>query len=110
MLGPVFAKAGPDTGGKYQFIGGDEHVGICDSRFAELLCYIRLERPTKNTKTGHRFVTAEDKLIFNCGKEGESEVEMHYSRDAHYLPIHPVALAEVKAHFPETSTRSTEWS
>jgi hypothetical protein len=65
VLGPVFAKAGPDTDGKYQFIGGDEHIGICDSRFAELLCYSRLERPTKNTKTGHRFVNAEDKLVFN---------------------------------------------
>ena len=41
MLGPVFAKAGPDTEGEYQYIGGDEHVGICDSRFAELLCYNR---------------------------------------------------------------------
>jgi hypothetical protein len=36
MLGPVFAKVGSDTGGKYQFIGGDEDIGICDSRFAEL--------------------------------------------------------------------------
>jgi hypothetical protein len=69
MLGPVFAKGvGPDTEGKYQYIGGDEHVGICDSRFAELLCYNynRLERPTKNTKTGHRFVPAEKKLVFNA--------------------------------------------
>ena len=105
MLGPVFAKVGPDTEGKYQYIGGDEHVGICDSRFAELLCYNRLERSTKNTKTGHRFVTAEDKLVFNYGKEGESEVEMQYSRDAHYLPIQPVTLAEVKAHFPNQYTK-----
>ena len=105
MLGPVFAKVGPDTEGKYQYIGGDEHVGICDSRFAELLCYNRLERSTKNTKTGHRFVTAEDKLVFNYGKEGESEVEMQYSRDAHYLPIQPVTLAEVKAHFPDEYTK-----
>jgi hypothetical protein len=31
---------------------------------------------------------------------------MQYSRDAHYLPIHPaVALAEVKAHFPDEHTR-----
>jgi hypothetical protein len=37
VLEPVFAKAGPDTEGEYQFIGGDEHIGICDSRFAELL-------------------------------------------------------------------------
>jgi hypothetical protein len=29
----------------------------------------------------------------------------HYSRDAHYLPIQPVALAEVKAHFPDEYTR-----
>jgi hypothetical protein len=102
----VFAKVGPDTGGKYQFIGGDEHIGICDSRFAELLCYNRLERSTKNTKTGHCFVTAGGKLVFNYGKEGGSEVEMHYSRDAHYLPtIQPVTLAEVKAHFPDEHTR-----
>ena len=43
---------------------------------------------------------AEDKLVFNYnyGKGGESEVEMLPSRDAHYLPIQPVALvAEVKA-------------
>ena len=26
---------------------------------------------------------------------------MQYSRDAHYLPIQPVTLAEVKAHFPD---------
>jgi hypothetical protein len=94
---------------KYQFIGGDGHIGICDSRFAELLCYNHLERSTKNTKTGHRFVTAEDKLVFNYGKEGESEVEMHYSRDAHYLPSQPVALAEVRRTSP-TSTQGTEWS
>jgi hypothetical protein len=99
------AVLGPDTEGRYQFIGGDGHVGICDSRFAELRCYHRLERSTKNAKTGHRFVTAEDKLVFNYGKESGSEVEMHYSRDAHYLPIQPVTLAEVKAHFPDEYTR-----
>jgi hypothetical protein len=47
-------------------------------------------------------------LVFNYGKENESVVEMQYSRDAHYLPIHPVTppgVAEVKAHFPDEYTR-----
>jgi hypothetical protein len=32
-------------------------------------------------------------------------VEIQYPRDAHYLPIQPVALAEVKTHFPDEYTR-----
>ena len=100
MLGPVFVKIGPDTNGDYHFIGGDEHVGICDSRFAELVCYNRLERTTKNAKTGHRFVTAEDQLVLNHGKDSVSVVEMKYSRDAHFLPMQAVTMAEVREHFP----------
>jgi hypothetical protein len=72
MLGPIFVKIGPDTNGDFHYIGGDrdEHVGICDSRFAELVCCDRLERTTKNAKTGHRrLVTAEDQLVLNRGKD-----------------------------------------
>ena len=105
MLGPVFVKIGPDTNGDYHFIGGDEHVGICDSRFAELVCYNRLERTTKNAKTGHRFVTAEDQLVLNHGKDSVSVVEMKYSRDAHFLPMQAVTMAEVREHFPDEFRR-----
>jgi hypothetical protein len=75
-------------------------VGICDSRFAELVCYNRLERTTKNAKTGHRFVTAEDQFVLNHGKDNVNVVEMKYSRDAHFLPMQPVTMAEVREHFP----------
>jgi hypothetical protein len=70
VVGPVFAKIGPDTNGIYHYVGGDEHVGICDARFAELVYHNRLEHTTKNAKTGHRFVTAEDQLILNYGMAG----------------------------------------
>jgi hypothetical protein len=104
MLGPVCVKIGPDTNGDYHYIGGDERTwaAICDSRFAELVCYAynRLERTTKNAKTGHRFVTAEDQFVLNHGKDSVSAVEMKYSRDAHFLPMQPVTMAEVREHFP----------
>ena len=104
VVGPVFAKIGPGTNDTYHYVGGDEHVGICDARFAELVCHNRLERTTKNAKTGHRFVTAEDQL----SKEDGSVVEMQYYRDAHFLsflPMQPVTLAETREHFPHEFKR-----
>jgi hypothetical protein len=62
MLGPVYMKIGPDNHGEYTYVGGDQHIGICDSRFAELACYNRFERNVSNVKTGHKFVTADDEL------------------------------------------------
>jgi hypothetical protein len=64
------------------------------------VCYNRLERTTKNAKTGHRFVTAEDQLVLNHGEARVSVVEMKYSRYAHFLPMQPVTMAEVREHFP----------
>jgi hypothetical protein len=101
MLGPAFFKVGPDEHGAYSFFGGDEHVGICDARFAELVCYNRFERTVTDVKTGDRFVTADDKLVINYGKANESSVRLKYERDAHFLPVQPMSMDEVREHFPD---------
>jgi hypothetical protein len=117
------------TNSTYHHVGGDEHVGICDARFAELVCHNRLERTIKNAKTGHRFVTAEDQLVVNCGMYGIrrmgvswrcSILAMHTSSPCNLSPLQrsastsrtsskdTVLLSEMQLWTRSTRTR-TRW-
>ena len=74
---------------------------MLESRFVPLLCHNRLERTVSNEKTGHRFNTADDELIFNSGKSTQRVADLVYNKDSHFLKIEPLTCEEVRKHFPQ---------
>jgi len=74
---------------------------MLESRFVPLLCHNRLERTVSNERTGHRFVTTNDELIFNYGKDTQATADLVYRKDSHYLQIEPLTCEEARKHFPQ---------
>jgi hypothetical protein len=103
-MGPVVFKVRREDG-SYEYIGGDDHNGINDDRYAELICHHRLERTINNVKTGHQFNTAQDKLVLRIGQSDEAAVPLNYVNDGHSMMIEPCTPSEVRKHFPEMSER-----